>query len=176
MSFYVVKYEYVGPNQDEWLNLDHIVIQTEPATKYGSNEEVISGHVYTYNDVAHYAHGEYETLEEARAYIDSTWHARPNDDDLIGRGYHAGEIECFLIGERESMTAEWSREWCQDAGSEITKDTSDEDIEKLVKWLKTVALDEINQNLDTRAVTKMLIEERDQRQEEAAEEAEEEGE
>lgn len=69
--YYLIENKYVGPNQrqDQYIDLDTIEISTSPAITNSSHEERIEGWCGTTNDWAVYAHGEYGTIEEARAAI-----------------------------------------------------------------------------------------------------------
>ncbi len=66
--YYVIEERYVGPDDDKHKQ-GTIEIQTEPARTNSSHEVRTEGWCGTYNDVATYAHGEYATIDDARAAI-----------------------------------------------------------------------------------------------------------
>lgn len=69
--YYVIETQYVGPNQtqDHYVDVDRIEISTTPAITNCSHEVRTNGWCGTTNDWAVYAHGEYDTIEDARAAI-----------------------------------------------------------------------------------------------------------
>ena len=68
-KFYVVSSEYVGPNPGETPEGTTMGIYRTPGKTNQSHEERIDGWLGTTNDVSETAHGEFETIEEARQYI-----------------------------------------------------------------------------------------------------------
>lgn len=68
--FYVIEINYIGPRHlEEHLDLDTIEIKTRPALTNMTKEERIQGWCGTSNDWSVEAHGEYATVEDARAAI-----------------------------------------------------------------------------------------------------------
>lgn len=63
--FYVVETRYVGPNKEQHLNDDEIVITTEPPKTISTGEELTEGWLGTYGDYSHYAWGKFEDLDKA---------------------------------------------------------------------------------------------------------------
>lgn len=82
--YYIIETIYVGPNQnqDEYVDADRIEISTSPATANMSHEKRTEGWCGTTNDWSVYAHGEYATIEEARAAITEKFgEVRESDGD-----------------------------------------------------------------------------------------------
>lgn len=75
-KFYVVETNFVDTE-----NGDRVEIRTTPARTNFSHEVRIKGFCGATNNKAVYAHGEYNTLEEARAAIASLFDVIDEDDD-----------------------------------------------------------------------------------------------
>lgn len=159
--YYIVETNYVGPNPKQHLNDDTVAITTEPPRGNSGNYPVITdGWCGTTNDWAVYAHGEFDTIEEARDEISETW----GDDvaELDQNGHDDPNIvELYRIGKYESMDSDSSIEWCWECRRDVTKNTTDEEIEKIVEECESYVNDE-GGTLDTDSVTKMLTEYRDE--------------
>lgn len=131
-SFYVIEREYVGPNQDQHCDDHTVVIQNVPGRTNSSHEERTEGWLGTTNDWAVHAHGEYETIEAARAAIAEKFgkcrETPPvwEDDDTC--------IETYLVGEFAQMSREETGDWIYSGlKSEVTADTTNEQIDALIK-------------------------------------------
>lgn len=70
-KYYVISNENVGPNAQP-LN-ERVCIYTRPGKTNSSHEERTEGWLGTTNDNAEYAHGEYNTIEEAIKHINEKW-------------------------------------------------------------------------------------------------------
>jgi hypothetical protein len=167
--FYVIENKYTGPNQDQdqYADVDTIVISTTPAVTNSSNEERTDGWCGTTNDWAVYAHGEYETIEAARAAIaeqfgdvrdrDANWDEFESMDDDV--------VEVFKPGKYEPMCKEAVADWSYEtAKEEITAETTDEEIAGMVDEYES----EANSNGSSCAehIEDVLIEFRDNLREE----------
>lgn len=136
--FYIVETNYVGPNQDQdqYVGADTIEIRITPATTNSSREVCTDGWCGTTNDWAVYAHGEYATIEEARAAIAEKFgdvrDTDPNGDNFDSLG-DDGVEEVYKPGKYAPMsrseTADWAYEGIQ---LDIEADTTDERIAELV--------------------------------------------
>lgn len=135
--FYVIENKYTGPNQDQdqYADVDTIVISSAPAVTNLSIEERTEGWCGTTNDWAVYAHGEYETIEAARAAIaekfgyvrdrDPNWDEFESMDDDV--------IEVFKPGKFSPMSREAVVMWSYEAAKEdVEADTTDEEIAGMV--------------------------------------------
>jgi len=134
---YIIVTNYVGPNQnqDQYVDVDKIEIRTSPAITNSSHEECTEGWCGTTNDWAVYAHGEYATIEEARAAItekfgelrdsDANSDRFESDDEDVVETYKPGKYAAIS----SQATADWAYEGIQ---SDIEADTSDERIAELV--------------------------------------------
>lgn len=134
--FYVIETHYAGPNPLDSNNIDAntIVISTTPATTNSSQEVRLDGWCGTTNDWAVYAHGEYPSVELARAAIATRFGdvrasdangAFVSDDDTV--------IEVYKPGRFAPMTKEHTGDWAFDGiQADISATTSDERIAELV--------------------------------------------
>jgi len=137
-QFYLINHKYVGPNQDtdRYVDADTIEIGTTPARTNSSKEVRTEGWCGTTNDWALYAHGEYDSLEAARAAIAEIFgdvrERDPNGEEFSH--FSDGTVAVFKPGKHEPMsrqtTADWSYPGIRD---DITADTTDERIAELVK-------------------------------------------
>jgi len=134
--YYIMETKYVGPNQtqDQYIDVDKIEISTSPAITNMSHEERIEGWCGTTNDWAVYAHGEYATIEEARAAITEKF-GEVRDSDASGDSFESDDedvVETYKPGKTpmsSQATADWAYEGIQ---SDIEAETTDERIAELV--------------------------------------------
>ena len=146
--FYVVEHEYIGPNfssaydVEKFLNNESWDILSEPPRTNLSKEIRTNGWLGSNNDWSSQAHGEFETIDEARNYIESrlgflTLLEDGDDDDDLVESYRANK-ETFAL-DVES--------WWQDSGAcefGVTAETSDEEIRDIAKSELANARDELN--------------------------------
>lgn len=131
MMFYVVFHSYVGPNQDQNIDGDLIVIQTTPGRTNRSREPRTDGWLGTTNDVAVYAHGEYPDLRAANEYIRAVW-GDVRDSDVNGESWAIdtdihGIVETFKPGKYAPMSLEqWADSW--QPSEWVAHDTTDVEI------------------------------------------------
>lgn len=135
IMYYVIETNYVGSNQtqDQYVDVDKIEISTSPAITNSSHEERTEGWCGTTNDWAVFAHGEYATIEEARAAIaekfgevrDANGDSFESDDENVVETYKPGKY----VPMSSQATADWAYEGIQ---SDIVADTTDERIDELV--------------------------------------------
>lgn len=124
-KYYVIEIKDVGPNAKP-LNEEY-VIQNKPGCTNMSHETLENGWLGTTNDIAEYAHGVYDTIEEARAKIKELC---PRAKEIILEPYDvlpevSGYPEKLEVYRdlREVWTVD---EWFSDDPPEITADMSDE--------------------------------------------------
>lgn len=137
--FYITSSEYVGPNLDERLNSHEYRIQTwEPETNM-SHAVRTDGWLGTTNDVAAYAHGEFETEEAARAEVErllaDTGYRELDCDDpgSIDDGEELYYTARYAVGRYETWGREGTSNWCYEGvNADVTADTTDERIKELV--------------------------------------------
>ena len=159
--YYLVSSEYVGPNASNLsTDFDRIVyghyvdIRTVPGTTNMSHEPRTDGWLGTTNDWAEYAHGEYATLEDARAaraeMFPQTFASSRDDEDLmvglddddepieavervyVGPGENVVDAETWLYdAAREDLSAETSDEQLAELAAEYKKDAA---IDKIILW------------------------------------------
>lgn len=135
IMYYIIETIYTGPNQDQYVDADRIEITTTPAIGNCSREVCIDGWCGTTDDWAVYAHGEYETLEEARDAIIETFgvvrDSDPNGDRF--ESFDENVVEAYKPNKYAPLsswaTADWSYERIR---SDIDAYTTDERIAELV--------------------------------------------
>lgn len=135
--YYIVETNYVGPNQtqDEYVDVDTIDIRATPAVTNGSHEERTEGWLGTTNDWAVYAHGEYTTLEEARAAIAEKF-GETRSCDTDGYSFESDNedvIETCKPGKYTPMSSQATADWAYHGiQSDIEAETTDARIAELV--------------------------------------------
>lgn len=136
--YYIIETNYAGPNQtqDKYVDANKIEISTSPAiTNSSSYEECTDGWCGTTNDWAVYAHGEYATIEEARAAITEIF-GEVRDSNANGdsfKSYDEDVVETFKPGKYEPMSRSATADWAYGGIlSDIDADTTDERIAELV--------------------------------------------
>ena len=99
-KFYLVETNFVDTE-----NGDKVEIRTAPARTNFSHEERIKGFCGATNNRAVYAHGEFATLEEARAVVRSLFDVTDEDDEAESDDEELVETY-FLKGEDDDDEAE----------------------------------------------------------------------
>lgn len=175
MSYYIIKTEYVGPNQDQHVDDNRIEIRTNPARTNMSHEVKLDGWCGTTNDWAVYAHGKYETEKEARDYIEETFGPVREDEeegDYIGVDDDGNPIQAvatFRPGKYIPMDAEATGNYCWEGIKvDITATTTDDEIEALVKQYEA-DVNEDGYTLNKRALSDSMEARRDELKAEAEE-------
>lgn len=158
-SYYVLSSEYVGPNLSDRCNSHTVQITTEPGRTNMSNEVRVDGWLGTSNDWAAYAHGEYDSIEAARAAIVEM--LGENRRKIDNNEFAETVVETYAASKYVEWDADNSVTWCYDSRDEITADTTDERIAEIVAEYEQYANAEGN-TLDTDAVEKMLTKLRDE--------------
>ena len=132
-KFYLITETYTGPNMDQHIDEDVIQIRTEPARTNSSGEIRISGWCGTTDDWSVHAHGEYDSIEAAKAAIKERFDAvRPCevdlDDDVV--------VNAYLPGEHIPMTSQQTGDWIFDSLLAVTANSTDEDLGRLAARLE----------------------------------------
>lgn len=134
--YYIIETNYVGPNQtqDQYVDVDKIEISTSPAIT-NNHEERTEGWCGTTNGWAVYAHGEYSTIEEARAAITEKF-GEVRDSDTNGDSFESdyeNVVETYKPGKYAPMSSQATADWAYEGiQSDIEADTTDERIAELV--------------------------------------------
>jgi len=136
-GFYIIETSYVGPNSDQNIDADKIEISTSPATANLNGEVKTEGWCGTTNDWAVYAHGEYETIDEARAAIKSQFgNVRECDEDNC----YDGVVESYRTGKYIPMNTEQTGRWADEGlNDDLDAETTDERITELVAEYEKIA-------------------------------------
>jgi len=135
--FYIIETNYVGPNQDQHIDADTIDITSEPGRTNMSKEVRLDGWLETTGDWMVYAHGEYPTIDDARAAISEIFGAVRGSDpegSSFMSEYDAYDnvVERYKPGQYAPMNAEDSIAWVYEGLQEsIRVDTTDDDLENL---------------------------------------------
>lgn len=135
--YYIIETKYVGPNQtqDRYVDVDKIEISTSPAITNSSHEKRIEGWCGTTNDWTVFAHGEYATVEEARAAITEKF-GEVRDSDANGgsfESYDEDVVETYKPGKYAPMSSQATADWAYEGIQEgIEAETTDERIAELV--------------------------------------------
>lgn len=137
IMYYIIETNYVGHNktQDQYVDVDKIEISTSPAITNSSNEERTEGWCGITNDWSVYAHGEYATIEEARAAITEKF-GEVRDSDANGDSFESDDadvVETYKQGKYAPMSSQATADWAYEGiQSDIEADTTDERIAELV--------------------------------------------
>lgn len=170
--FYILKSDYVGPNQEQHKNSTKFFVQTVPGQTNSSHEDRTSGWLGTTNDWSLHAYGESETLDEAKSKISELCDGKfreiePEEHDSY---YNDGRDDvCLtpykymvLAGAYEELNGEGSANFAWEGSrQDITADTTDERIAELVKGYEELANGE-NATLDASAVEQVLKDRRNE--------------
>lgn len=125
-KYYVISSEDIGPNAEP-LN-EIVTITTEPGRTNLSNEIKIDGWLGTSNNTSDRAHGEFDTLESAKKYISENW---PGYSEFDNEYTESDDEDLFYKDIRIVWdVADWLYE---SARSDISENTTDEQITELVK-------------------------------------------
>jgi len=134
--YYIIETNYVGPNQaqDQYIDADRIEISTSPAIDIDGDVR-IDGSCGTAYDWSTYAHGEYATIDAARAVIADKFgevrDSNPDGDSFIG--YDDDVVEVYKPGKYAPLGSQETAEWaCEGIQRDISADTTDERIAELV--------------------------------------------
>ena len=147
--YYIIEHRYVGPNQeqDQYVDLDFIEINSAPALTNSSHEPRIDGWCGTTDDWSVNAHGEYLTIDDARDAMLTLWSdVRWNDPngDCYGGCYPVSDFSNILVDDpgritickpgkytpmSRSATGDWA---CESMQHDIQADTTDEHLDILV--------------------------------------------
>ncbi len=139
-TYYVLSSEFLSPNPAQNLNTHIYQITTVPGTTNMSHEVRTSGWLGTTNDTACYAHGEFDSIEEARAAIitlcGSAGCAEIETTQYDG---YEGVLESYRHGQYEDMSGEQTTSWCYESICAVQASTTDAEIGTMVAELEEFA-------------------------------------
>jgi len=135
--YYVIETKYVGPNQadNQYADTHNVEISTSPALTSSSREARLEGWCSTTNGWAVYAHGEYDTIEEARVAITEKFGVVRNSYQDGSKFEPASDdiAETYKPGKYELMSRQATVDWAEGGvQNDIKVDTTDERISELV--------------------------------------------
>jgi hypothetical protein len=135
-NYYVIETNYVGPN--DLYDPDTIGIYTQPAYGNMSKEPVVDGWAGTTNDWATYAHGEFGTIDEARAKIAELYPERREIDEYDD--YDNVIVELYKPGKYAEMSKEGTSDWLA-RDLRLTGDETDEQLQEIIEVAESNAND-----------------------------------
>lgn len=143
-KFYVIEYTDITTQNP---NFDHVVISEEPERTNMSNEVRTDGWCGTTNGTCVHARGEYDSVEDAQAFIKAHYTEGVREvEHFIDEG--ATVIAKFLIGRYEEMGSDATAAFIYDELMErITAQSTDEDIARFADDMERAANAEINATL-----------------------------
>lgn len=133
-KFYIIETNYTGPNRDQHADASKIEISASPAISNRSHEVCIDGWCGTTNDMAVYAYGEYDTIEEARAALTKEF-GEVRDSDVYGDRFESDDedvVETYKPGKYTPMGSQTAEALAHEIQSDIEADTTDDRIAELV--------------------------------------------
>ena len=136
MKYYIIETNYVGPN--DLYDPDTIGIYTRPAYGNMSKEPVVDGWAGTTNDWATYAHGEFDSIDEARAKIAELYPERREIDEY---DYENVIVELYKPGKYAGMSKEGTSDWLA-RDLRLTGDETDEQLQEIIEIAEANANDE----------------------------------
>lgn len=142
--YYIIQTEDFQPSDYE-KSTDRVYISNQPLIDGSTRAVVIWGSATPENNRGYYAHGEYETLEEAKEAIEEIFGDELCEDEDADLDY----ITIIVYKKSlEEMTLEGSIAFLQ-AGidEDITAETTDREIEELVKQWEKIVNDEIESTI-----------------------------
>lgn len=174
-KYYIVSKKYVGPNFDQHLDNEMAWIQTLPARTNMSHEKRTKGWLGTTNDWSYQAHGEFHTLDEAKAALAALYpdYREVGEDEL--RQYQWLDerdgntmLNAVRAGKYAQMGSDESANFCYESfHRELTAETTDEEIEKLIELDEEFCNDEWRATLNKEAARRYAEELRKQLREKA---------
>jgi hypothetical protein len=153
-------YYIISKNKIGQRNGESVAITTEPGKTNMSHEIRLDGWLGTTNDIAYYAHGEYETIEAAESALDELF---PERREAGVNDYpDPSTVQEWIVGEYEEWSADSSIEYCYDYRRDIDAETTDAEIEKWVDEADDYCREDNGGTLDVDAVVQWLIEYRNE--------------
>jgi len=132
-KYYIIEHKYVGPNDDEmYFDVDDIKICSKPAKANLSGEVRTEGWCGTTDDWSVHAHGEYDSLDDAReAIVEKFGVVRRVSFTDYYEG--AGMIEAYKEGELAPCTRNITYELIYDTmEDDVDAHTTNNEIDALV--------------------------------------------
>lgn len=155
-KYYVVSFGFIEPVSDCFDDSDTIEIWNEPMYIHRGPETRIEGSCIGTGGFTRNAHGEYETLEEARAAVEQDVGpvrkveiCHEDDEDKHEREFWGSQIEgnhvveVYKTGKYKTATSEFVESWCYEfMREEITANTTDDRLDELADEIEEEANNE----------------------------------
>ena len=163
MSYYIIETRFIDANSgdDKYVDEHYFDITIQAGRTNMSKEERVEGWLGTSNDWIRHAHGEYETVDAARTVLltdllDGDYRDISDEIDSSDRE-ECGIIERYKPGRYCPWGAEATQNWVYDGIQEaITAETTDEQIEVLVEQYMEEGRREVDAELDSDAIQRMM--------------------
>ena len=128
MKYYIVEKRYIGPNPRDVEHIDFNRFEvTTKLPRHESKGLVLRGWLGTYDNVALYAHGVYDSLVAAKVAVEfllSGEFRRDPDDDLT-----PDVLAVYRRGRYAPITDEALLQWLEDM-IDVSADADDEELER----------------------------------------------
>lgn len=140
-KFYVIEKKYVGPNQDQHIDDDCIIISTQPAVYNMTGNVCTAGWCGTTNDWATFALGVYDTMDDADAAVRALGPVRdtdPGTDEAYYDPYddENGVLARYKRGLLTPMSRDESISWSYETiADQLSYASTDADIAGILTWL-----------------------------------------
>lgn len=159
-KFYVTETEYVGPQSDHNATDGHwFDIRTKPEFGNTRDDIILHGWCGVDRDYSVYAHGEFDTLEQARHFIEEKLEGKFREEDDVR--YYCFVSARYKVGKYVPYSAEHTYEWARDTLSEISSNMTDDQIRLFADKMESEANSE-GITLNRKTLEKMFIEQRDE--------------
>ena len=163
MKFYIEEIRYCGPDgrTDKYIDFDRLEITTKP-TRTNMTEEVCHyGWLGTYNDIARYAHGVYDSLAAAEYAVKNLLGDADRLDDEPSEV--PGVLAVYRLGRLSPMSDETLGIWLQDV--DVPADEDDAALRRQAKNLSS-ELEDMGVTVSVKRIRECLESLRDDAREE----------
>lgn len=148
--YYVIETDYYDRFDSRYFS-----ITSEPGATDRDDNPVTEGEFGNMLGVYREAHGEYETLEEAREAVKELCGGEMRDTDEYGarfEGIYENEVETYKPGKYQPMNAEGTGNWFAETRLDdfITAHTTDEEIEEIFEQFDEEVKEAVGSTLDRR--------------------------
>ena len=162
-KFYVIETEYAGPQNDHdsadrhWFD-----ISTEPVCVNRRGDIILQGWCGVNRDYSVYAHGEFDTLEQARHFVEEKLEGKFREEDEDEIRDHEGISARYKVGKYVPYNAQDTYSWAHETLSDISSNMTDDQIRALVDEMESAANSEIGATLNRKTLEEMFSRRRDE--------------
>lgn len=139
--FYVIENSYVGGNEDCHFDVDNIIISEKPACGNLSGEPVFDGWAGTTDDWSVVAHGEFESIGDAVAYVYDNFVVRSEGPDgpYINDVLDPDVVAMYRVGRYAQMTRQMTGDYLNDAFNAIVAADDDASLRERLYYAEEAA-------------------------------------